>query len=105
MERTMEETASPVLRAFVTLILKIAGSKMTPVGDGPANSDRVQPTDRTQALEALSRPVSCEAEKRPRLLMLGPFLTLILTLRCRRAEGDGARWPESRLRGRAAGNA
>lgn len=86
-------TTSPALWAFVTLILTIAGTKATPAAPRSGQSKAM---DCRRILEILIGP-GHRTQTCSRLLTLGPFLTLILTLRCRQPESSGACWPRSSL--------
>jgi hypothetical protein len=106
MKREMIYTSLAV-QAFVTLILTIANGKTMSVTKG---GDMVSktfyepgPTLGHQAFEVPISAVSRRTQIRSRLLTIGPFLTLILTLRYRKAGADGVCWPGACLRGGAAG--
>ena len=107
MEREMVYTTSLAVQAFVTLILTIANGKTMSVTKCGGIVSEVfyepGPTAGHQAFEIPISTVSRRPQIRSRLLTIGPFLTLILTLRYRKAEGDGVCWPGACLRGGAAG--
>jgi hypothetical protein len=99
MEREVVYTTSPALRAFVTLILAIAGGKAQQASQGrdrPTTadiSDEARAMDCRWALGILIGPVGRPEHTRSRLLTLGPFVTLILTIRCQQVESDDVCWP------------
>ena len=106
MAREVVYTTSAPLRAFVTLILTIASGRRATTLQGKDNSitavdpGEPQGLDCGRVLEILIGPVGHRTQTCSRLVTLGPFLTLILTLRTRTAGGDGAYWPGPSLRGR-----
>ena len=103
MEREVVYTTSPALRAFVTLILAIA-SKAQQASQGGDRSITATAWDEAQssrwALGVLIGPVVRPEQRRSRLLTLGPFVTLILTIRCQQVESDDVCWPGSSLSNR-----
>jgi hypothetical protein len=92
MEREVVYTTSPALRAFVTLILTLAGGKAQRGSQGQ-NQDEAQTKDCRRALGILTGPVGRPEQRRSRLLTLGPFVTLILTIRCQQQESGDVCWP------------
>ena len=107
MEGEMVYTTSLAVQAFVTLILTIANGKTMSVtkGEGILGKTLYEPgpTAVHQAFEIPISTVSHRTKVRSRLLTIGPFLTLILTLRYRKAGGDEVCWTGACLRGGAAG--
>jgi hypothetical protein len=103
MEREVVYTTSPALRAFVTLILTMAGGKAQQGLQGRDRSitaatwDDAQMMDCRWALGILIGPVGRPEHPRSRLLTLGPFVTLILTIRCQRSESEDLCWLGSSL--------
>jgi hypothetical protein len=104
MAKEVVYTTSAPLRAFVTLILTVASGKPAAWQGEDGSITGVDPgepraVDCGRVLEILIGPVGCRTQTCSRLVTLGPFLTLILTLRSRQAESGGGYWPGS-LRGR-----
>jgi len=106
MEREVVFTTSPALRAFVTLILTMAGDKAQQGLQGQDRSitadawDGAHSIDCRWALGILIGPVGRPEQTRSRLLTLGPFVTLILTIRCQQAESEDVCWLGSSLSSR-----
>jgi hypothetical protein len=100
MEEERVYTTSLAVQAFVTLILTIAKGKAvdadfrTAHGDDPSQSPASH-----QARNVLTAPRSHRKPQQSRLLILGPFLTLILTLRYPQSAGDGTCWTTHLLQG------
>ena len=95
MEEDLANTTSPALWAFVTLILTIANSRTAGAlmvdgcQDADVTADHPPFVDREQAF-AISRGwVSRQSKMWSRSLTLGPFVTLILTLRHGQAANGG----------------
>jgi hypothetical protein len=104
MAKEVVYTTSAPLRAFVTLIFMIASGRPAASRGMDSSITAVDPgepraVDCDRVLEILIGPVSCRTQTCSRLVTLGPFLTLILTLRSRQAESDGVYWPGSSLSG------
>jgi len=82
--------ASSAFGAFVTLILTIAKSKALAAPDGGGSSSTsVGSDDALLVTGTVTGPIGGGTKGSSRLLTLGPFMTLILTLRCRHSDSEG----------------